>query len=222
MAPACCSPATTPPRTGCSAAGPRSCPSTPSRRRPPSSRNSATCSSPGEFTADLMTAESEHSAMTACIMASLTGVRTFTATASQGLLLMHEMLHYAAGARVPIVMINVNRTVGAPWGFWPDQTDSLAQRDTGWIQLYAEHGQEALDTVIQAYRIAEQVLLAGHGDVRSLLRLARSGAGRRPHAGGGGRLPAPLPPRDAPGSRGRPLLGQPGEPGQLLPQPARR
>ena len=113
----------------------------------------------GEFPADMMTAESEHSAMTACIMASLTGVRTFTATASQGLLLMHEMLHFASGARAPIVMINVNRTVGAPWGFWPDQTDSLAQRDTGWVQIYTEHGQEALDTVIQAYRVAEQVLL---------------------------------------------------------------
>jgi len=83
----------------------------------------------------------------------------FTATASQGLLLMHELLHYAAGARAPIVMANVNRTVASPWAFWPDQTDSLAQRDTGWIQLYVETAQEALDSVIQAFRVAEQVLL---------------------------------------------------------------
>jgi Pyruvate:ferredoxin oxidoreductase and related 2-oxoacid:ferredoxin oxidoreductases, alpha subunit len=113
----------------------------------------------GEFDVDLMTVESEHSAMSACITASLTGVRVFTATASQGLLLMHEMLHFAAGARTPIVMVEVNRTVGAPWGFWPDQTDSLSQRDTGWIQYYAENGQEALDTVIQAFKVAEQHLL---------------------------------------------------------------
>ncbi|KLU61284.1 NADH-dependent phenylglyoxylate dehydrogenase subunit alpha [Peptococcaceae bacterium CEB3] len=113
----------------------------------------------GEMVVELMTAESEHSAMSACITASLTGVRVFTATASQGLMLMHEMLHYASGARAPIVMFNVNRTIGSPWGFWPDQTDSLAQRDTGWIQYYCENGQESLDTVLQAYRVAEKVLL---------------------------------------------------------------
>jgi pyruvate/2-oxoacid:ferredoxin oxidoreductase alpha subunit len=113
----------------------------------------------GEFDVDLMTAESEHSAMSACITASLTGVRVFTATASQGLLLMHEMLHYASGARTPIVMCEVNRTLGSPWGFWPDQSDSLSQRDTSWIQYYCEHGQESLDTVIQAFRVAEEVML---------------------------------------------------------------
>ena len=113
----------------------------------------------GEFDAEIITVESEHSVMSACIPASLTGVRVFTATASQGLLLMHELLHYAAGARAPIVMANVNRTVASPWAFWPDQTDSLAQRDTGWIQYYVETAQEALDTVLQAYRVAEQVLL---------------------------------------------------------------
>jgi pyruvate/2-oxoacid:ferredoxin oxidoreductase alpha subunit len=83
----------------------------------------------------------------------------FTATASQGLLLMHELLHYASGARAPIVMANVNRTVASPWAFWPDQTDSLAQRDTGWIQFYSESAQESLDTVIQLFRIAETVLV---------------------------------------------------------------
>jgi pyruvate/2-oxoacid:ferredoxin oxidoreductase alpha subunit len=111
----------------------------------------------GEFDAEILTPESEHSAMAACISASLTGVRVFTATSCQGLLLMHEMLHYASGARAPIVMVNVNRTVASPWAFWPDQTDSVAQRDTGWIQLYSESGQESLDTVLQAFRIAEQV-----------------------------------------------------------------
>ena len=109
----------------------------------------------GEFDAEFLTPESEHSVMAACIPASLTGVRVFTATASQGLLLMHEKLHYASGTRAPIVMANVNRTVAFPWGFWPDETDSLAQRDTGWIQYYVESAQEALDTVIQAYRVAE-------------------------------------------------------------------
>jgi len=113
----------------------------------------------GNFDAEIITPESEHSVMSACIPASLAGVRVFTATASQGLLLMHELLHYASGARAPIVMANVNRTVASPWAFWPDQTDSLAQRDTGWVQFYVETAQEALDTVIQAFRVAEQVLL---------------------------------------------------------------
>jgi len=107
----------------------------------------------------MMRTESEHSAMAACIAASLTGVRTFTATASQGLALMHEMLHFASGNRVPIVMCNVNRVVAVPWAFGSDQSDSLSQRDTGWLQSYCEDAQEAFDTVVQAYRIAEQVLL---------------------------------------------------------------
>ena len=113
----------------------------------------------GEFDAEVITPESEHSVMAACIPASLAGVRVFTATASQGLLLMHELLHYASGARAPIVMANVNRTPASPWAFWPDQTDSLSQRDTGWIQYYAESAQESLDTVIQAFKVAERVLL---------------------------------------------------------------
>jgi len=113
----------------------------------------------GELKGIMMRTESEHSAMASCIAASLTGVRTFTATSSQGLALMHEMLHFAAGCRVPVVMANVNRLLAAPWGFWADQLDSLSQRDTGWIQLYCENGQESLDSVIQAYKIAEQVFL---------------------------------------------------------------
>ncbi|HEY3275200.1 MAG TPA: transketolase C-terminal domain-containing protein [Syntrophorhabdaceae bacterium] len=113
----------------------------------------------GKLSGVMMRTESEHSAMAACISASLTGVRTFTATASQGLALMHEMLHFASGNRVPIVMTNVNRVISAPWAFGSDQSDSLSQRDTGWLQFYCEDAQEALDTVIQAYKIAEQVLL---------------------------------------------------------------
>ncbi len=113
----------------------------------------------GELEAEIITPESEHSVMAACIAASLGGVRVFTATASQGLMLMHELLHYASGARAPIVMANVNRTIASPWGFWPDQTDSVAQRDTGWIQFYVESAQEGLDTVLQAFRIAERVRL---------------------------------------------------------------
>lgn len=111
--------------------------------------------SEGTFQAELLTPESEHSAMAAAIAASATGARVFTATSSQGLLLMHELLHFASGARTPIVMFNVNRTPASPWGFWPDQIDSLSQRDTGWVQLYSEDPQDSLDSVIQAFRIAE-------------------------------------------------------------------
>jgi pyruvate/2-oxoacid:ferredoxin oxidoreductase alpha subunit len=113
----------------------------------------------GEMHAEVLTAESEHSVLSACVPASLAGARVFTATASQGLLLMHEVLHYASGARAPIVLCNVNRTVASPWAFWPDETDSLAQRDTGWIQYFSESPQESLDTVLQAFRVAETVEL---------------------------------------------------------------
>jgi pyruvate ferredoxin oxidoreductase alpha subunit len=99
--------------------------------------------------------ESEHSAMCAAMGASLVGARAFTATSSQGLAYMHEMLHYVSGSRFPIVMMNANRTLAAPWNIFGDQRDSLAQRDTGWIQVYVENGQEALDMIIQAYAIAE-------------------------------------------------------------------
>jgi len=113
----------------------------------------------GDLGGIMMRMESEHSAMAACVAASLTGARTFTATSSQGLALMHEMLHFASGARTPIVMACVNRTLALPWAFWSDQTDTLSQRDTGWMQIYVEHNQEALDSVIQAFRLAEEVLL---------------------------------------------------------------
>jgi pyruvate/2-oxoacid:ferredoxin oxidoreductase alpha subunit len=113
----------------------------------------------GELGGLMMRVESEHSAMAACLSASLTGVRTFTATSSQGIALMHEMLHFASGCRTPVVMACVNRTLAAPWAFWADQTDSLSQRDTGWMQIYCEDNQESLDSVIQAFRISEKVLL---------------------------------------------------------------
>lgn len=113
----------------------------------------------GTLPAKFIKVESEHSAMAACIGASATGARAFTATSSQGLALMHEMLHWASGARLPIVMTNVNRAMAPPWSVWTDQTDSLAQRDTGWLQFYCEGNQEIVDTIIQAYKISEKVML---------------------------------------------------------------
>lgn len=113
----------------------------------------------GDLDAKFINVESEHSAMAACIAASATGARTFTATSSQGLALMHELLHYASGLRLPIVMANVNRAMAAPFNLKADLSDSLAQRDTGWLQFYCESGQEVFDTIIQAYRISEQILL---------------------------------------------------------------
>ncbi|MFH1013934.1 MAG: transketolase C-terminal domain-containing protein [Thermoplasmatota archaeon] len=109
----------------------------------------------GEFKGEYICVESEHSAMTACIGASEAGSRTFTATSSHGLLLMHEMLHWAALARLPIVMCNINRVVGPGWNIWADENDSISQRDTGWIQFYCSSNQEIFDTVIQAFKIAE-------------------------------------------------------------------
>ncbi|HVP38488.1 MAG TPA: hypothetical protein VMS93_04820 [Candidatus Saccharimonadales bacterium] len=103
--------------------------------------------------------ESEHSAMAACIGASATGVRAFTATSSQGLLLMHEVMHWAGGGRLPIVMADINRAVAPGWTIWTDQNDSLSQRDTGWIQFYCETNQEVLDTTIQSFKLAETVSL---------------------------------------------------------------
>ena len=112
-----------------------------------------------ELSAEFIKVESEHSAMAACIGASIAGSRAFTATSSQGLALMHEMLHWAANSRLPVVMVNVNRAMAPPWTVWADQTDSLAQRDTGWLQFYCENNQEILDTVIQAYKISEKISL---------------------------------------------------------------
>lgn len=113
----------------------------------------------GEFQGRFMRVESEHSAMSALLGAASAGARTFTSTSSHGLAYMHELLHWVAGARLPVVMAEVNRALAAPWNLWTDQTDSLSQRDTGWMQFYCAANQEVLDTVLMAYRIAERVLL---------------------------------------------------------------
>jgi len=105
--------------------------------------------------AELMRVESEHSALAAVIAAEATGVRTYTATSSQGLSLMHEPLFVAPPMHLPIVMSIVNRTVAAPLGIWVEHNDTMPQRDTGWMQVYVEDAQETLDMVLQAYRIAE-------------------------------------------------------------------
>ena len=109
----------------------------------------------GSLDADYIPVESEHSAMAACIGASAAGVRTFTATSSHGLLYMHEMLHWAAGARTPIVMANVNRALGPGWNTWAEHTDAFSQRDTGWLQVFVATVQEAYDVTLMAFRIAE-------------------------------------------------------------------
>ena len=111
----------------------------------------------GELKAEYVAVESEHSALTVCTSASMVGARTFTATSAHGLAYMHELLHWAAGARLPVVLACVNRAIGAPWNILNDQQDSISQRDTGWIQIYARNNQEILDSVIQAYKIAEAV-----------------------------------------------------------------
>src|SRR5512137_1028696 len=111
----------------------------------------------GTLDAKFIKVESEHSAMAACIGASIAGARTFTATSAQGLALMHEMLHWAAGGRLPIVMGNINRAMAPGWTILADQNDSLSQRDTGWMQFYCSSNQEVLDTVLQAYKISETV-----------------------------------------------------------------
>jgi pyruvate/2-oxoacid:ferredoxin oxidoreductase alpha subunit len=109
--------------------------------------------------AEFVPVESEHSALAACIGAAQAGARTFTATAGQGLALMHELIHWAAGARLPIVLADVNRAMAPGWNIWSDQNDSLSQRDTGWVQLYCEDGQEVMDTVLQAFALAPRLSL---------------------------------------------------------------
>ncbi len=111
----------------------------------------------GELNAEFIRVESEHSALTVCISASTVGARVFTATAANGLAYMHEQLHWAAGARLPIVMALANRGLGAPWTIFNDMQDSIAQRDTGWMQVYCRDNQEILDNIIMAYKISEQL-----------------------------------------------------------------
>ncbi|MBS7622889.1 pyruvate ferredoxin oxidoreductase [Candidatus Bathyarchaeota archaeon] len=110
----------------------------------------------GEVHTEFVCVESEHSALSACIGASLTGARVFTATASQGLALMHEMLYIASSLRCPIVMAVANRALSAPINIYADHSDMMGSRDSGWIQVYAEDAQEAYDWTLQAFDIAEK------------------------------------------------------------------
>jgi len=110
----------------------------------------------GEFKGKYVLVESEHSAMSAVTAASAVGARTFTATSSQGLLHMHEIMHYASGGRLPVVMANINRAVLAPWCLYADHQDSISQRDTGWLQLFCSCHQEIYDSVFLAYKVAEK------------------------------------------------------------------
>ena len=115
----------------------------------------------GELDAEYIPVESEHSAMSACLGAAATGARVFTATAGQGLELMHEALYVASGMRLPIVMAVANRALSPPINIWGDHSDAMAVRDTGWIQIFAENGQEVVDNILCAFRIS--------GDQRALL-----------------------------------------------------
>ena len=109
----------------------------------------------GELDAEFIPVESEHSAMSACLGSAAAGARTFTATAGQGLELMHEVLYVASSMRLPIVMTVANRALSAPLSVWGDHSDVMAVRDTGWIQIFVENGQEVIDNIICAFRIAE-------------------------------------------------------------------
>ncbi|MFO7801222.1 MAG: pyruvate ferredoxin oxidoreductase [Desulfovermiculus sp.] len=113
----------------------------------------------GELDSQYVKVESEMSAIAACYGAAASGCRAFTATSSHGLALMHEMLHWVSGSRFPMVLVNANRALGAPWNIWADQSDSLSQRDTGWIQIYCETAQESLDNIILATWLTEKLML---------------------------------------------------------------
>jgi pyruvate ferredoxin oxidoreductase alpha subunit len=109
----------------------------------------------GELDAEYIPVESEHSAMSACLGSAAAGARTFTATSSQGLALMNEVVYVAAPMRLPIVMAVANRALSAPLSIWPDHSDMMSVRDTSWIQIIAENGQQAVDNTICSFRIAE-------------------------------------------------------------------
>jgi len=109
----------------------------------------------GRLDAEYISIESEHSAMSACVGAAAAGARTFTATCSQGLALMHEILFIASALRLPIVMAVANRALSAPLNIWNDHSDAMSDRDCGWIQVFAENGQEAFDLTVMAFRIGE-------------------------------------------------------------------
>jgi pyruvate ferredoxin oxidoreductase alpha subunit len=109
----------------------------------------------GELRARMIRVESEHSALAACFGAAVAGARTFTATSSQGLLYMHEFVHWVSRARIPVVMAIVSRTINTPWNIWPDHSDFVDQRDAGWVMSYAMDSQEAFDLTLQAFKVSE-------------------------------------------------------------------
>ena len=109
----------------------------------------------GRLDAEYIPVESEHSAISAAMGAAAAGARTFTSTASQGLALLHEILFAASSMRLPIVMAVANRAVSSPINVWADHSDIMPERDTGWIQLFAENGQDVFDLTIQAFKLAE-------------------------------------------------------------------
>lgn len=121
----------------------------------PISENLALAVSNKALDAQYIRVESEHSAMSSVIGAQLTGVRSVTATASVGLALMHEVLGVASGLRLPIIMPVVNRALVAPWSLWCDHQDSMSERDSGWLQFYAENVQQIYDLILTAFKIAE-------------------------------------------------------------------
>lgn len=109
----------------------------------------------GHLKAQYVAVESEHSAISACMGASAAGGRTFTSTASQGLALMHEILFIASSLRLPIVMLVANRAISAPINIWADHSDIMPERDTGWVQIFAENGQEVYDLTLMSFKLAE-------------------------------------------------------------------
>ena len=139
---------------------------------------------------EFINVESEFAAMSVCIGASATGARTYTATASQGLLYMAEAVYNASGLGLPIVMTVANRAIGAPINIWNDHSDSMSQRDSGWIQLFVESNQEAVDVHLQAFRLAEAlslpVMVCMDGFILThaveRVELSDTGAGRRVRA----------------------------------------
>jgi pyruvate/2-oxoacid:ferredoxin oxidoreductase alpha subunit len=113
----------------------------------------------GEIKGQYIKVESEMTAIAACFGAVAAGSRSFTATSSHGLAFMHEYLHWFAGSRFPLVLVDANRALGGPWCIWTDQSDSMSQRDTGFIQVYCETVQECFDTVIQGYWVSEKLMI---------------------------------------------------------------
>jgi pyruvate ferredoxin oxidoreductase alpha subunit len=115
----------------------------------------------GEMDADFLPMESEHSVISALAAASSAGTRVFSATSSQGLLLMTEMMFVTSGLRLPVILVNVSRGLSAPITLWSDHNDVLVQRDSGWLQIFCSNNQEVLDSVVMGYKIAEnsEVLL---------------------------------------------------------------